>query len=141
MKLSLLWSACAICLLFTTLGCSDRVRVDDQQLSGTYLMEYQNVRGNYQVKGQFILNPDHTYVQIFSSYPRQFTNRGTWKSSRQFLGGTEVELSRVDRRSEYDPPGAPPSYSSLNLEVQRQKGRLRLAIYEKADWTYYDRVP
>jgi hypothetical protein len=138
MKLSLL-SACAICLLLTMLGCSDRVRVDDQQLSGTYAMEFQDVRGNYQVKEQFTLNPDHTYVQAFSSYPRQFTNRGAWKSSGQFLGGTEVELSRVDR-SEYDPPGVPPSYSTLNLEVQRQKGRLRLAIYEKADWTYYDRV-
>lgn len=136
MKLSpLLWSACAICLLFTMLGCTDRVRVDDQQLSGTYAMEFQDV----QAKEQFTLNPDHTYVQIFSSYPRQFTNRGTWKSSRTFLGGTEVELSRVDW-SEFDPPGTPPRYRSLNLEVQRQKGRLRLAIYEKADWTYYDRV-
>src|SRR5579864_2044808 len=135
----LLWNGITILLLLTTVGCSDRVRVDDQQLSGTYVLEFQNVKGNYQVKEQFILNSDHTYVQIFSSYPRQFTNHGTWKSSGQLLGGTEVELSRVDR-SEYDPPGAPPSYSSLNLEVQRQKGRLRLAIYEKADWTYYDRV-
>jgi hypothetical protein len=129
----------AIFLLLTTLGCSRRVRVDDQQLSGAYVMEFQNIRGNYQVKEQFILNPDHTYVQIFFSYPRKFTNRGTWKSSTQFLGGTEVELSKVDR-PEYDPPGAPPSYSFLNLEVQQKNGRLRLAIYEKADWTYYDRV-
>jgi hypothetical protein len=134
--------------LISTCGCSDEVRVSNSELTGTYAMEFQNVSYsfskqqrvvNYKVTEQFILNPDHTYIQRFSSYPRTFTNRGTWKASNRFLGGTEVELSGVDR-SGYDPPNSPSSYSTLNLEVHRHSGTLRLALYEKADWTYYERV-
>jgi hypothetical protein len=140
----------AICAatLISALGCGDQVRVSSRELTGTYAMEFQNVSYsfskrqqvlNYNVTEEFILNPDHTYIQRFSSYPRTFTNRGTWKASNRFLGGTEVELSGVDR-SGYDPPNSPSSYSTLSLEVHRHYGRLRLALYEKADWTYYERV-
>jgi hypothetical protein len=100
----------AICAatLISTWGCSDQVRVSNSELTGTYAMEFQNVSYslseqkrvvNYKVTEQFILNPDHTYTQRFSSYPRTFTSRGTWKASNRFLGGTDVELSGVDRSS------------------------------------------
>jgi hypothetical protein len=139
----------AICAatLISTWGCSDQVRVSNSELTGTYAMEFQNLSYslseqkrvvNYKVTEQFTLNPDHTYTQRFSSYPRTFTSRGTWKASNRFLGGTDVELSGVDR-SGY-PPKSPSAYGTLNLEVHRHSGRLRLALYEKADWTYYERV-
>jgi hypothetical protein len=141
MMLSRVKRAGAVFLLLMV-GCSDQVWVSEKELVGTYVMEFDSQTGgvvDYHVKEQFTLDPDHTYIQVCSWYPRHFTNRGTWKTSNH-LGGTEVKLARVNL-SGGDDLDARPYYDSLTLEVQRQKGKLRLAIYQKADWTYYDRIP
>lgn len=98
MRRALILAICGAALI-STWGCSDEVRVSNSELTGTYAMEFQNVSYsfskqqqvvNYKVTEQFILKPDHTYIQTFSSYPRTFTNRGIWKESNRFLGGTAV---------------------------------------------------
>lgn len=119
----------AIFLLLTTLGCNDRVRASDDQLVGTY-----TTRTNTGTE-ELTLRPDGTYIQIFSSPGKQFTNRGTWKSTYRFLDGTEIEL----RRANLSEDGQSDRYGDLMLQVQREKGRLKLARNEAADW-YYDRT-
>lgn len=86
----LLWDGIAIFLLLTILGCNDRVRASDGQLVGTY------VTSTNTGKEELTLRSDGTYVQAFSSPRKQFTNRGTWKSSYWCLDGTEIELRRVN---------------------------------------------
>jgi hypothetical protein len=125
----LLWNGIAIFLFLTTLGCNDRVRVSDGQLAGTYLTSTNTG------KEELTLRPDGTYVQAFSSPRRQFTNRGTWKSSYLFLDGTELELRRVNLSED----GESDRYGDLILQVHRENGQLKLARNESADW-YYDRV-
>jgi hypothetical protein len=126
MKLRL---APCVLLLCALIGCGEpgRVRVSDRELVGDYVTEVA------QGKEQLTLKPDKTYVQVFSSSIRQLTNRGTWKSSDDFLGGTEVELTGATI-SEGDPS------DSLYLQVQRENGKLKLARNEAADW-YYERIP
>src|SRR5260221_14519213 len=86
----LLWNGIAIVLLLTTLGCSQRVRASDGGLAGTY------VTSTNTGKEELTLHSDGTYVQAFSSPRKQFTNRGTWKSSYLFLDGTQLELRRAN---------------------------------------------
>jgi len=144
MKLFGMRAGFGICLLLTLLGCSERVRISDQELIGTYVAGFDHVTSrvvDYKVKEQITLNPDHTYIQVLSWYPRQFTNRGTWKSSNSFLSGTEVELTGFLRGNlENDNMSNSQSYGPLNLEVRRKKGKLTLAFYEHVDWGYYDRA-
>jgi hypothetical protein len=72
---------------------------------------------------------------MFSSPNKQFENRGTWKTDNLFLDGTQIELASallsedetIERRG------------FLILQVHREKGKLRLARNEAADW-YYDRA-
>jgi len=89
-------------------------------------------------KEHLILNPDKTYTQTFSSATRNFTNRGTWKTSNEFLGGTEIELTGFSL-SEDAASDSQLSHGFLNLQVHREKGKLRLARNEVAE-SYYDRV-
>ncbi len=125
----LLWNGIAIFLLLTTLGCNDRVRASDGQLAGTYVTRTNTG------KEELTLRSDGTYVQAFSSPRKQFTNRGTWKSSYRFLDGTEIEL----RRANLSEDGESDRYGDLMLQVHREKGQLKLARNEAADW-YYNRV-
>src|SRR5579864_7422657 len=100
MKIHLAGGVLAL-LAFAGCGEPGPVRVSDEELGGTYVMEFQRV--TFTVTGQpvvtplgkeqLILNPDKTYVQILSSPIRKFTNRGTWSSSNYFLGSTEIELT------------------------------------------------
>jgi hypothetical protein len=144
-----------LCLAFSFLfvlvaaGCREpgRVRVSDDELVETYVLDFQNIvkiseTGQKLVavraKEQLTLNPDKTYHQVFSSAARQFTNHGAWKSSNQFLGGTEIELTGVNL-PEDEPADSPLSGGNLFLQVHGEKGKLKLARNEVAD-LYYHRV-
>jgi|SRR5581483_9879553 len=94
MKLSRTVYAVTVGSLLLLAGCGEpgRVRVSEQELSGTYVTDIQLVANTPTGpvvrnigKEQLILNSDKTYVQTFSSPTRQFTNRGTWQSSNHFL--------------------------------------------------------
>jgi hypothetical protein len=135
------------CVMFAFAGCGEpgRARVSDQDLVGEYVMEFgvkfvttgqrvAAVRG----KELLTLNQDKTYTQIFSSPTRNFTNHGTWKSSNEILGGTEIELSGANL-SEDQPSDSQSRLGFLNLQVHREKGKLKLARNEAAD-SYYSRV-
>jgi hypothetical protein len=121
----------AIFLLSTLLGCSDEVRVSDSQLFGTWLT---NTNTGAE---RLAWLPDGTYVQTFTSPKKQFTNRGTWKSSTQFLGGSEIEVSNANI-SEDEPANSPFRRGDLMLQVYRLDGKLKLARNAAADW-YYER--
>jgi hypothetical protein len=149
MKLSLTASVVVFCVLLAALlGCNEpgRVRVSDQELFGTYTTVFDDVTltksGRAEVrntgKEQLTLRPDKTYVQVFSSPEKQFTNTGNWTSSGQFLSGTRVELLNFNA-AEYGSSGTPPHYESLYLFVHKEQGKLGLARSEKREW-YYDRV-
>lgn len=110
------------------------MRVSDRQLVGNFVTEIANG------KEQLTLKPDQTYTQSFSSSTRQFTNRGTWKLSDEFLRGTDIELTgAIVSFSEDDPSTYGSKRGVLNLQVHRENGKLRLARNEAADW-YYERV-
>jgi hypothetical protein len=68
---------------------------------------------------------------------KQFVNRGTWKLSNQFLGGSEIELLSANV-SEDESSGSPPRYGALYLQVYRLDGKLKLARNAAFDW-YYER--
>jgi hypothetical protein len=134
-------------VMFALAGCGEagRARVSDQDLVGKYVMEFgvtfvttgQRVEAA-RAREQLTLNQDKTYTQIFSSPTRNFTNRGTWKSSKELLGGTEIELAGANL-SEDDPSASQLKSGFLNLQVHREKGKLKLARNEAAD-SYYSRV-
>ncbi len=124
----------ALLVFLALLGCGEKgaVRVSDRELYGTYA-------GNFEAgKEQLILRSDKTYTQIFESPKKQFTHQGKWRSSNAFLGGTEVELIGANR-TEDDTPGSRVPECDRNLQAHREKGKLKLALNETADW-YYDRV-
>lgn len=148
MKSSLMARACVSCVIVTMLGCGEpgRVRVSDEELFGTYATNFDDVTvtkgGQATVrntgKEQLILRPDKTYVQLFSSQEKQFTNTGSWKSSNQFLKGTRIELLNFNN-AEYGSSATPPHYESLYLFVHKEQGKLMLARSEAREW-YYDRI-
>lgn len=113
------------------MGCSNRVRASDQELLGTY------VTNTNTGKEELILQPDKTYIQVFSSPRRQFTNRGSWKSSYLFPG-TTVELAGANL-SEDDPTDSALRHGILSLQVHKENDNLKLARNEAADW-YYERL-
>lgn len=124
---------CALVLATLPLvGCSDkgRVRVSDKDLVGTYVTEFTSG------KEQLVLRSDRTYEQVFSSAKRGFTNQGKWKSEYVLLEGTDVLL--IGANCSEDHP-AVTGTCERNLNVHSEKGRLKLALNEAADW-YYDRV-
>jgi hypothetical protein len=144
MNLSKTVNALLVAALLSLFGCGEpgRVRVSDPELSGTYVTDIQLVASTPTGpvvrnigKEQLTLYSDRTYLQSFSSPTRQFTNRGTWKSSYRFLDGSEIEL----RRANLSEDGESDRYGDLMLQVHREKGQLKLARNEAADW-YYDRV-
>ena len=118
-----------IFLVLTTLGCNDRVRASDDQLVGTYSTSTNTG------KEELILRSDGSYVQAFSSSRKQFSNRGRWKSSFRFLDGSEIELRGANLSEDEESD----RYGDLMLQVYREKGQLRLARNEAADW-FYDRA-
>jgi hypothetical protein len=73
--------------LFVLAGCGEpgRARVSDRELVGKYEMNFGKVTpgttgpqiATVEAKEQLFLNPDKTYIQIFSSTTRRFTNQGT----------------------------------------------------------------
>lgn len=125
-------SGLALLFILPVLGCGDkgRVRVADDGLPGTYVGEF-----NPGIE-QLVLRSDKSYSQIFSAPTRQFTNRGAWESTYQFLEGTEIGLKGANCGEER-PQIVPECYRYLN--VHREDGRLKLALNEAADW-YYVRV-
>jgi hypothetical protein len=140
-------NALLVAALLLLVGCGEpgRVRVSEQDLSGTYVTDLQLVASTPTGpvvrnigKEQLTLYSDRTYLQSFSSPTRRFTNRGNWKSSNHFLDGTEVNLVGANL-SEGDSSDSPSKRGILYLEVHRENGKLRLARNESADW-YYDRV-
>jgi hypothetical protein len=120
----------ALLLALGVLGCSNRVRAAHHELLGTWVTKTDTG------KEELILRDDNSYVQSFLSPTKQFTNRGTWKTSNLFLDGTELELTRAniseDEKSD--------RYGDLFLQVHRKDGKVKLARNESADW-YYERVP
>ena len=84
---------------------------------------------------ELLLRPDKTYVQSLTSPTRQFTTRGTWKSTYMFLDGTEGELAGANL-SEGE---STERYGNVHLQAHRENGKLKLARNESADW-YYERV-
>jgi hypothetical protein len=147
MNLSQTVNALLIAALLLLVGCGEpgRVRVSEQELSGTYVTDIQLVAStpNGPVvrnigKEQLTLYADRTYLQSFSSPTRQFTNRGSWKSSNHIFGGTEVKLVGANL-SEGDASDSSSKRGVLYLEVHRENGKLKLARNESADW-YYNRV-
>jgi hypothetical protein len=139
--------AFSVVMLTGLAGCGPpgRVRVSERELVGNYVLEFQSATSTAkgepvaspQGREQLTLNADKTYVQIFSTATRQFSNRGAWKSN-SLLGSTEIELAGAIV-SESDPPTAPSARGSLMLQVHRERGQLKLARNEAADW-YYERV-
>jgi hypothetical protein len=139
--------AASALILFALAGCGEpgRARVSNRELVGEYVMEFgpnfvttgQQVAAD-RAKEQLTLNEDKTYTQTFSSATRNFTNHGTWKTSNEFLGGTEIELSGAIL-TENDPFDSQLRHGFLNLQVHREKGKLRLARNEVAD-SYFDRI-
>jgi hypothetical protein len=137
-----------VLMLATLAGCGKPgwARATDQELEGNYVAEFQRVTFDVsgkpnvtrQGKEHLNLSPDKTYVQVFVSPTRQLTNRGVWKSSNDFFGGTEIELVRANV-SEDDLPESPPRFGTVFLQVHRERGQLKLARNEAADW-YYERV-
>lgn len=128
--------AASVLLLSAIVGCEEpgRVHVSDRQLVGNFVTEIANG------KEHLTLKPDQTYIQSFSSSTRQFTTRGTWKSSDEFLSGTDIELTgAIVSFSEDNPSTYGSKHGVLNLQVHRENGKLRLARNEAADW-YYERA-
>ena len=115
------------------LGCGEKghVRVSDNDLPGTYAADFG--KG----KEQLILHSDKTYEQVFSSPTRNFANWGKWKTGYVLLEGTDVELMDANCSDQFDPVPVPNCHRNLN--VHRERGKLKLAINETADW-YFDRV-
>ena len=134
--------------LLALVGCGEpgRARVSDRELVGKYVMNFGKVTpsttgpqiATVEAKEQLFLNTDKTYTQIFSSAVRSFTNQGTWRTSNEFLSGTEIELAGAIL-SEDDPSNAQLKHGFLNLQVHRENGTLKLARNEVAD-SYYFRV-
>lgn len=116
------------------IGCSDSgaSRASVADLVGTYETEFRY--GSERIT----LSPDMTFVQLFTSPHRQITTKGSWKKSNEFLGPTEVLLIG-NYASENEPPDSHPMYGQRTLIVHRERGKLKLALNEAADW-YYDRV-
>jgi hypothetical protein len=116
------------------IGCGEagRVRVSEQELVGRYVATLDKGEERLELRG------DKTYTQVFLSPGRQFTNQGTWESRNEFLGGTVVELSGANL-SEGEPPGAPFRYGFVNMNVHKERSKLKLAIKEAAD-IYYERA-
>jgi hypothetical protein len=124
---------CTLALVSLALiACGERghVRVSNAELVGTYVTEFASG------KEQLVLRSDNTYKQVFSSDKRNFTNQGKWQSEYVLLEGTDVELTGANC-SEDDPVVT--GTCIRNLNVHRERGRLKLALNEAADW-YYDRV-
>jgi hypothetical protein len=142
-----IYLAASALILIALAGCGEpgRARVSDQDLVGKYEMGFGTAFAAtgrqvaaVRAKEQLILNGDKTYTQVFSSATRNFTNRGTWKTSNGFLGGTEIELTGFSL-SEDAPTDSQVERGFLNLQVHRQNGTLKLARNEAAD-SYYNRV-
>ncbi len=102
--------------------------MSNEELSGTYVTQF--ALG----KEQLSLLPDKTYVQVFSSPTRKFTNRGSWRTSNGFFEGTVVQLERAYISE--DSSDSAVKYGYLRLIVHRENGKVRLARNEAADWYY-----
>jgi hypothetical protein len=135
MNLSQTVNALLVAALLLLVGCGEpgRVRVSEQDLSGTYVTDLQLVASTPTGpvvrnigKEQLTLYSDRSYLQSFSSPTRRFTNRGTWKLSNHFFGETEVKLVGANL-SEDDVSDSPSKRGILDLEVHRENGNLKLA--------------
>jgi hypothetical protein len=120
-------------LLLLTIGCGEQgaTRASAKELVGSYETQFQYG------KERLTLNPDMTFLQIFFSSHGEIATKGTWQKSNQFLGPTEVLL--VGNYVSEKDPGSPSVYGQRNLVVHKERGKLKLALNEAADW-YYDRV-
>jgi len=106
--------AALLSLLFAMCGCTEysgEARVSDSEVRGAYRAGDEELS----------LNSDKTYVQVFVSSTKPFTNRGTWESSNVFLGGTEILL--LGAVCSEDEPGLSSRRCSRNLVVH---GRLAI---------------
>ncbi len=121
-------------LLLLAIGCGEKgaARASVKELVGSYETAFQFG------KERITLNPDMTFLQVFSSSHGQITTKGTWQRSNQFFGPTEVLLVG-NYASEKYPPGGQAAYGQRNLVVHKEHDKLKLALNEAADW-YYDRV-
>jgi hypothetical protein len=131
----------ALLMLLPILGCGEegQVRVSDQELPGTYTTEFPGpVPGLESGKEQLTLHSDKSFVQVFWSPRKHFTNRGRWRSENEFLGGTAVILDGASCRED-GPAGTPVLECAAGFSVHRVGGVLKLAVVAEVDW-YYDRV-
>lgn len=127
------WIAAVVVVVSFMCGCLEggQARASDAEVSGTYSADFETG------KEELTLNLDKSYSQVFTSSTKNVTNRGTWESSNDFLGPTEILLLGAVC-SEDDRDASSPHKCSRNLVVHRKDGHLRLALNESADW-YYER--
>ncbi len=131
----------ALLMLLPILGCGEegQVRVTDQELPGTYMTEFPGPSPDFEIGIEhLILHSDKSFVQVFWSPRKHFTNRGRWRSENAFLGGTAVRLVGANC-TEKSPAGTPVMECAASLSVHRVGGVLKLAVVAEVDW-YYDRV-
>ncbi len=119
-----------LALVLSACGEQGHVRVRVAALPGTYVASFQSG------KEHLILRSDGTYEQSFSSPTRSSVNRGKWEPHYVLLEGTDIEL--LGANCSEDNPALAGS-CQRNLNVHRERGKLKLALNEAADW-YYDRV-
>lgn len=116
--------------LISLLGCSDQVRISNQEIIGTWATNISTGRE------QLTFRSDGTFQQVFSSARNQFTNEGKWESNNQFFGGTELTLTGF---RELEGESGPGRQATQLLQVYRVEHSLKLARNAAADW-YYERV-
>ncbi len=131
------WIAAVVVVLLFMCGCMEggQARASDNEVSGTYVADFETGKDE---KEELTLNFDKSYSQVFTSSTKNVTNRGTWESSNDFLGPTEILLVGAVCPDD-DNDASWTHHCSRNLVVHRKDGHLRLARNESADW-YYERM-
>jgi hypothetical protein len=111
-----------------------QARASEAEVSGTYVADFETGK---EEKEELTLNIDKSYSQVFTSSTKNVTNRGTWESSNDFLGPTEILLVGAVCPDD-DNDASWTHHCSRNLVVHRKDGHLRLARNESFD-LYYER--
>jgi|SRR5215467_7594898 len=117
-------------MVLLTTGCGERASV--QELTGTYEKKLETGREHIE------LHSDMTFLEVFVTPEKKFTAQGKWTLANIFLGPTKVTLMG-DYATDELPPGLPHVSGQRILIVHKERGRLRLAFNEAADW-FYDRI-
>jgi hypothetical protein len=125
--------ALQVLLSLPAIGCGEKgaSRASVDKLVGTYETQFRYG------SERLILKSDMSFVQVFTTAHGQITTKGAWKRSDEFLGPTEI--LPIGNYSSENTLTSSPIYGQRYLIVHKERGRLKLALNEAADW-YYDRV-